>query len=152
MKIVAKLFLLLILLASCGGGTVGTGGDNSIALSRVEGVVTTREELPISGVSVSIDGVSEVSVTKSDGSFSIDIDNTEAFDLDSNTEQVILVIRVRANIDGQDELFETVVSVRVDASETLADVRVSIDVPDGLIDLIQMLDDSQRDELIESLL
>ncbi len=141
--------LVLLLLTSCGGGTLGTGGDSSIALNRVDGVVINERETPISGVSVSIDGNSDLTITDDDGSFTLDIDNQDALNFDENTNEVILDIRISADIGGQNNIINTQIFITVDASESLADIQITIDVPDELIEAIENFQDSDAQTIQE---
>ena len=143
--------LILLLLISCGGGTIGTGGDNSLALSRVEGTITSQTSVPLSGVTVSIDGNADITVTENDGSFGLDIDNLDVLTLDEDTNQVLLDIRIGIDLPGQNDTFETSIAVSVDASESLAQIAITVDIPDGLIEAIEGLDDSETEALIDSL-
>ena len=131
--------LILFLLVACGGGTVGTGGQNVVALNRVDGVVTNQSDIPISGVSVSIDGNMGVTVTDSRGSFSLEIENRDALNFDEDTNEVILDISVSTNIDGLLDNFSTRILVAVDAGATLADIQIRVDIPDEILDLIQSI-------------
>lgn len=140
-KILIKTVLIssILLLASCGGGTVGTGGESAISLNRVEGKVTNQSNIPISGLTVFIDGNSTVTVTDGAGNFSIDIDNQDALLVDLDSGQATFDIIVSATVDGQDDTLDFAFPVSVDATQSLANVDVELDIPDDLIQALEMV-------------
>jgi len=136
-RVFIKAFLLLSisLLTSCGGGSVGTGGQSVVALNRVEGIVVDRNSVPISGLNVSIDGVEAVTITDVEGSFAIDIVNNEVLDFSQDSNQVVLNFKV--SIDGIIQAFEFDLRIDVDAANELAQVDIVLDVPDELLALLR---------------
>lgn len=121
----SKVFLgfLIVSIMACGGGTSGTGGDNtSVNLRQFEGTVLDSNKKPIPNVSVTVEETGDTTITDSEGKFEIASEVGQEAVIIFNGPSVNTTVSVANLVDNSKPA-----QIDVVVGKTPEDVRTSVD-------------------------